>query len=313
MADHSEPLKDPPFDVEPFRSLYPFEDRWWTHNGLRYHYLDEGYGEPLFMLHGNPTWSFYYRELIKSLKGEYRVITLDQMGCGLSERPDEGHYDYTFETRVNDIEAFLDNLELKNNLTLIAHDWGGVIGSAVAVRNPNLFSRFILMNTAAFRKPDHKRAPWQLVFVHKIPILPTILLRGFNLFTRIATRVGVEKRISKEIRRGYEEPYNGWRNSLATLRFVQDVPFDNKHVSYPMIEYTDRHLNRLVGKPMLICWGEKDFIFDMDILEIWKKRFPGADFIKYSDAGHFVLEDATDRMIEDIKRFLKKNRIGEGG
>src|ERR1700726_1277861 len=101
---------------------------------LRLHYLDEGQGPPIVMLHGNPTWSYYYRDLVKGLCGEHRVIVPDHIGCGGSDKPGDDRYEYPLERRVFDLEALLDHLGLRDNLTLVLHDWGGMIGMAFAHR-----------------------------------------------------------------------------------------------------------------------------------------------------------------------------------
>jgi len=308
-----EDTKMAPFDISPYRELYPFKDRWWTHRGLRYHYIDEGKGEPVLMVHGNPTWSFHFRELVKALMGDHRVVAMDHMGCGLSDRPDDDLYDFSLRSRVDDLEAFLDHLGLNRGVTLVAHDWGGVIGSAVAVRHPERFSRFVLMNTAAFRMPEGKRLPFSLYFVKYTPVLPTVLIRGFNAFSFIASHIGAQRKLPKDVRRAYTAPYNSWRNRLATLRFVQDIPLVPRDRSYPTLKELDEGLHRLRGKPMMIIWGEKDFIFDLEIREVWRKRFPEARFESFPDAGHYVMEDARERIVELAREFLGNGPEGRGG
>ncbi len=293
-----------PFDITPYREHYPFKDRWWTHRGLKYHYLDEGEGDPVLMVHGNPTWSFYFRELVKALSKDHRVIVPDHMGCGLSDRPTDGEYDFSLRSRIDDLDSLMEHLGLKGNVTLIAHDWGGVIGSAVAVRHPERFSRFVFMNTAAFRMPEGKRLPFSLYFVKYTPILPTLMIRGFNAFSIIASHIGVEKKLAPDIRKGLTAPYNSWRNRLATLRFVQDIPLGPKDRSYSTLKELDDGLHKLKGRPMLIFWGEKDFIFDLEIRAVWKERFPEARFVNFPDAGHYVLEDARESIVKLTTEFL---------
>jgi haloalkane dehalogenase len=107
------------------KTLYPFESHFIDRNGLNYHYLDEGQGDPIVMVHGNPSWSFYYRNLASKLKESYRVIVPDHIGCGLSDKPDSTSYSFTLQERVDDLEALLDTLDIKKNITLVVHDWGG--------------------------------------------------------------------------------------------------------------------------------------------------------------------------------------------
>jgi haloalkane dehalogenase len=295
-----------PFDIAPYKGIYPFEHHWFKKNGLRYHYLDEGEGRPILMLHGNPTWSFMYRELVKELRSDHRCIVPDHMGMGLSDRPDDRKYDHRLASRIDDVESLLDHLGIERDITLIAHDWGGVIGAGVAERRPEAFSRFIFMNTAAFRMPSKKRLPLSLFYVKYGLISPTVMIRGFNAFSGIASRVGVKRKLDPLVRKGYVAPYNSWRNRLATLRFVQDIPLSPKDPSYPILKGIEENLPRLKGKPMLVIWGEKDFIFDLDILRIWRERFPEATFLTFPRAGHYVIEDAQSEIIETIKKDLRR-------
>src|SRR5712691_11792206 len=112
------------------RSLYPFASHFVDQGGLKQHYLDEGRGEPVVMLHGNPAWSFYYRNLVRALHDSYRAIVPDHIGCGLSDKPDDSRYDYSLRQRAKDLEALLDHLGVRQDITLVLHDWGGMIGMA---------------------------------------------------------------------------------------------------------------------------------------------------------------------------------------
>src|SRR5947209_19836323 len=151
--------------------------------GLRLHCLDEGEGEPVVMVHGNPTWSFYYRGLVDGLRDSYRTIVPDHIGCGLSDKPDDSRYDYTLESRIADREALLDHLGLDRGLTLVVHDWGGAIGLGYATRHPERVSRLVILNTAAFHLPKTKAFPWPLWLCRDTP-LGAFLVRGLNAFCR---------------------------------------------------------------------------------------------------------------------------------
>ena len=140
--------------------LYPFEGAYLDLSGNRLHYLDEGAGEPLVMLHGNPTWSFYYRNLVKAFRAEYRTIVPDHIGCGKSDKPQIDAYPYTLAQRVKDLERLLDHLGVGDNITLIVHDWGGMIGMAYATLHPEKIKRLVILNTGAFHLPESKPFPW---------------------------------------------------------------------------------------------------------------------------------------------------------
>jgi haloalkane dehalogenase len=277
-------------------------------HGLRYHYLDEGQGEPVVMLHGNPTWSFYYRDLVRGLCDDYRAVVPDHIGCGRSDKPDDSRYPYTLERRVRDLEGLLDHLGLRENLTLVLHDWGGMIGMAFASRHPERVRRLVVLNTAAFRLPRGKRLPWSLWLCRNTPLGP-LLVRGLNLFCRGAARYCARRPLPPDIRAGYLAPYDSWRNRVAVLRFVQDIPLRPGDPAYDLVSEVEDGLHRFRRLPVLVCWGECDFVFDADFLAEWQRRFPEAEVHRFPDAGHYVLEDTGAEIVPLIKDFLKRHPL----
>ncbi|HZV03653.1 MAG TPA: alpha/beta fold hydrolase [Gemmataceae bacterium] len=292
-------------------ALYPFPSHYLNLGGLRYHYLDEGGGEPLVMLHGNPTWSFYYRNLVLGLRDSYRTIVPDHIGCGLSEKPDDSQYEYCLRQRVADLEALLDHLELHDNLTLILHDWGGMIGMAFAHRHPERIKRLVILNTAAFPIPTDKRLPWSLK-LSRTPLLGPLFVRGLNAFCRGAIRYCVQKPLPSEVKNGYLAPYDSWRNRIAVLRFVQDIPLAPGDRGFDLVKAVADGLHRFASLPMLICWGERDFVFDRHFLDEWRRRFPSAEVHVFPDAGHYVLEDAGAEILPLIRDFLRRHPLATG-
>jgi len=288
---------------------YPFQGHSLALNGLRYHYLDEGQGEPVVMLHGNPTWSFYYRRLVLALRDSYRTIVPDHIGCGLSDKPDDGRYRYALEQRVSDLEALLEHLSVERDITLVVHDWGGMIGMAYATRHPERIRRLVVLNTGAFHLPATKRLPWSL-WLCRNTALGAWLVRGPNLFCRVGARVCCKRHpMSAALRQAYVAPYNSWANRIAVLRFVQDIPLRPGDPSYARVSEVQEKLALLRGVPMLICWGEKDFVFDRHFLAEWEARFPEAEVHRIPDAGHYVLEDAAEEIIPWIRRFLQDHPL----
>jgi len=280
-------------------------------NGFNYHYVDEGSGDPVVMVHGNPTWSFYYRALIKALSERYRTIVPDHIGCGLSDKPDDKTYDYKFKTRVDDLENLIENLEIKEKITLVLHDWGGFIGMAYALRHPERISRFVLMNTAAFLPPAGKPIPMTLKLIRSLKPLATLAVQGFNLFARGALFKNSYRGLSKDVKAGLIAPYNCWQNRIATLKFVQDIHLTQNNPSYGLVKKLDQTLEIFSNYPMLICWGEHDFVFDMDYLAEWQRRFPDAEVHRFPDAGHYVLEDVPDKITPLVDRFLNQESRDE--
>src|SRR5262249_22136183 len=154
-----------------------------------------GQAEPLVMVHGNPTWSFYFRDLVAGLRDRYRVIVPDHIGCGLSDKPGDDRYDYTLESRARDLETLLDHLGVRDNVTLVLHDWGGMIGMTWAHWHPERVKRLVILNTSAFLLPAGKVLPWQIWLVRNTPLGP-LLVRGLNLFSRGAVNSCVVKPLS---------------------------------------------------------------------------------------------------------------------
>lgn len=295
----------PSVDMTAFRHLYPFSSHFVEIDGLRCHYLDEGAGEPVVMVHGNPTWSFFFRNLVHALSPGYRVIVPDHIGCGLSDKPDEHRYDFRLATRIHDLEYLLDRLDLKNPVTLILHDWGGAIGMGYALRHRQRVSRIIVMNTAAFFPPAAKKLPLRLHLLKRFSALARPAVLGGNLFARSALFMAPRTPLSSAVKKGLCAPYNSWNNRLATYKFVEDIPLIPSHPSYPVLKWLDGNLHRLSSIPMMILWGMHDFVFDPDYLAEWHHRFPHARIRTYPDAGHYLLEDEPERIPAEILNFLK--------
>ncbi|HEY9723954.1 MAG TPA: alpha/beta fold hydrolase, partial [Oscillatoriaceae cyanobacterium] len=254
---------------------------------------------------GNPSWSFYYRNLARELASSHRVIVPDHIGCGLSDKPDDDRYDYTLESRVADLERLLDHLGVTQDITLVVHDWGGMIGFTYAHRHPHRIKRLVVLNTAAFLLPEGKPLPLALQIVRNTP-LGAWLVRGLNAFSAIASHVGCkENPMSAELRAAYQAPYDTWQNRIATLRFVQTIPLQPGDRDYALVRDVQDHLEQHRDVPMLICWGERDFVFDRDFLAEWRRRFPEATVHAFPRAGHYVLEDAADRVVPLIRDFVR--------
>jgi haloalkane dehalogenase len=258
------------------------------------------------MLHGNPTWSFYFRHLIKTFSSGYRTIAPDHIGCGLSDKPTAADYPYTLDRRVSDLDTFLSSLRLKEKITLVLHDWGGMIGMAWAVRHPERIGRIVVLNTAAFFPPDRKRLPLRLRFIRNASLLSKPAVLGFNLFARSALYMAAKKRIHKNIGKCFLAPYDSWKNRIATYRFVKDIPVRPSDASYDTVSTVSENLVRLKHLPVLICWGQHDFVFDLDYFNEWRQRFPEAEAHLLKDAGHYVLEDAPEKVAKYMSDFFIK-------
>lgn len=289
--------------LEAFQAAHPGRD--YDRGGLRLHYLDEGRGEPVVMVHGNPTWSFHYRGLVEALSPNFRTIVPDHIGCGLSDKPDDSRYAYTLASRVDDLEALLDDLRIQRDINLVLHDWGGMIGMTYAARHPERISRIVAMNTAAFHMPASKSFPWALWICRDTP-LGAWLVRGLNAFARGTAIIGCTKhRLPRVLRAAYAAPYDSWAHRIAIHRFVQDIPLRPGDRSYELVSWTQERLAGLRSIPLLVAWGMRDFVFDVPFLDEWVRRFPHAEVHRFERAGHYVLEDEQESLIPLIERFLR--------
>jgi cis-3-alkyl-4-acyloxetan-2-one decarboxylase len=289
-----------------FLARHPGHDLVLEH-GVKLHYLDEGEGEPVLMVHGNPSWSYYYRKLAEALSGDHRVIVPDHVGCGRSDKPTDDRYEYTLERRIRDLEQLVDHLKLDGGITLVVHDWGGAIGMGFAARHPEKIARLVILNTAAFHLPATKPFPWPLWLCRNTP-LSAWLVRGLNAFCRGTAYIGCKQsKMPRAVRDAYLAPYDSWANRIGIHRFVQDIPLRAGDRAYDLVTFMQDRLALFVDTPMLIGWGLRDFVFDRHFLAEWECRFPQAEVHRFPDAGHYVLEDAADELVPRIVEFLARH------
>jgi len=268
--------------------LYPFTPgAYTTPRGARMSYVDEGprRGEAVLLLHGNPTWSFYYRGLIRLLAPRVRCIAPDHIGMGLSDKP--AHYPYTLAQRIADVEGLVDALGL-TRVDLVLHDWGGAIGMGLAIRQPRRVGRVVLMNTAAF---PSDRVPARISLC-RTPGVGEFLVRGLNGFAEPATWMAMaHRRLTWPERRGYLFPYDSWSHRIGVYQFVRDIPLESGHPSRPTLEAIAAGLPALAQHPCLLLWGARDFCFDDSYLSRWRRLYPHARVERQPALGHYVLED----------------------
>ncbi len=290
-----------------WRRLYPFASREMLIDGLRCHYVDEGRGRPLLLVHGNPTWSFYWRSLLNGLSDSYRLVAPDQIGCGLSEKPSRSRYPYTLRRRINDLCRLIEHLDLRS-ITLVAHDWGGAVGMGAAVELPERFERFVLMNTAAF---PASRCPWR-IRVCRAPLLGPLAVQGLNLFARAALVMATARRagLPPEVRDGLLAPYDSWGHRAAIYQFVRDIPLSPRHGSYATLAGIAARLRQFENHPFCFFWGMRDWCFTPWFLDQWLARFPRAEVHRFDDAGHYVLEDVPERIVPALRAFLQTEQPG---
>lgn len=285
-------------ELAPIRDLYPFRTRRLAVPGGTLSYVDEGEGPPVVLVHGNPTWSFYYRHLIAGLRERHRVIALDHMGCGLSDKPQR--YPYRLANHIENLGRLIEQLGL-GSLDLVVHDWGGAIGMGWATQHPAQVRRLVVLNTAAFLSP---RLPLRIA-ICRLPLFGALAIRGLNGFAGAATVMAVEQPMPAAVRQGYLLPYDSWAHRVAHLRFVQDIPLHPSHPTWATVDAIDRELVILRDKPMLILWGGRDWCFNDHFLAGWLRRFPDAQAMRFDHAGHYVLEDVHHEIVPRVQRFLE--------
>jgi haloalkane dehalogenase len=283
------------------RRLYPFEPKIFACGQARMSYVDEGprSEEAVLLLHGNPTWSFYYRELVSALvRAGFRCVAPDHIGMGLSDKPQD--YPYCLGAHIENLAGLIAHLGLRR-VHLVVHDWGGAIGFGWAVQHPEKVGRIVILNTAAF---PSAQIPLRIRLC-RTPLIGEWLVRGLNGFTRSATRMAVHRRpLAADVKQGYLFPYDSWTNRIGVARFVADIPMNSAHPCMKTLEETAGRLTSLRDRKVMIAWGGADFCFNDWFFNRWREIFPQALIHYLPDAGHYVLEDAGEEIIPRITAFF---------
>jgi pimeloyl-ACP methyl ester carboxylesterase len=284
---------------------FPYASRTAAVNGHTMAYVDEGSGPPVVLVHGNPTWSFYYRSLLAALPPlGLRAIAPDHIGMGRSDKPSAAQYPHTLSRRVADFGAFVDGLELDGPVSLVVHDWGGAIALAWAVEHPERVDRLLVLNTGAFPLPPSKTIPWMLQAA-RLPVVGDLAVRRLNAFSLGSLVLGTGGTVlPQEARAGLLAPYDSPDHRVSVLQFVRDIPLGPEDPAHAVLARTESRLHLLRDKPTVVCWGMKDPVFDATVLEHLLGFLPQAEVHRYADAGHFVLEDAADRIVPLATRLL---------
>jgi pimeloyl-ACP methyl ester carboxylesterase len=285
---------------------YPFAHRFFDAPGGRMHWGEAGRGAPVLCVHGNPTWSFLYRNFARGLDGSARVIAPDLIGFGLSEKRAEVDA-YTIEGHVEDVSALVEALDLRG-ITLVVQDWGGPIGLGVAVRHPERFRALVVMNTIGF-VPDglgDGAGPPLALRVLRVPLLGEMLVQGLGLFNRVIVPAVIAKpeRKSDLVRRAYVDVQGSWDARAGTLAFPRLIPASPDDPVVGLLREEDAFVRGFEG-PVLIAWGMRDPAFPPALLEQWRERLPNARVIELPDAGHFVQEDAWEVVVPEVGALLR--------
>ncbi len=284
------------------REEYPFESHFFDVPAGRLHYVDEGSGQPVVMVHGNPAWSFLYRDLVKRLRVGYRCIAVDHLGFGLSGKPEE--WSYLPEDHGANLTALIDGLGLKN-ITLVVQDWGGPIGLSYAVTHPENVARIVILNTWAW---PVDREPYYLAFRALVGgSIGRMLIRRYNFFARTLMPLlfADRRKLSDAVHEHYLRPLADPEDRTGCLVLPKQVTGSSSWLG----RIRDG-LPALAARPVLIVWGMKDIAFREKELNRWERTFPGARSIRLSFAGHFVQEEAPDELAYAIGSFLEETAPG---
>ena len=289
-----------------FADEFPFAPHFFPVEGGQLHYVDEGQGETLLCVHGNPTWSFAWRHVIGQFAPQRRVVAVDHLGCGFSSKPQ--WFPYRLEHRIAHLRALIEGLDLRR-ITLVVHDWGGAIGLGVAGQIPERFARLVITNTGAFRS---RHMPWRIAAC-RWPLVGPLAVRGLNAFARAALVMAVEHpdRLTPAARRGLLAPYGNWHDRVAIQRFVEDIPRNSDHPSFATLLEVERGLARLTHLPALLVWGERDWCFTPAFRQEFERRLPRAESLPIADAGHYVFEDARETLLARMAAFFETHPLSD--
>ena len=265
-------------------------------------YIDEGTHDKdvILCVHGNPTWSFYYRRVIEQFKDTHRVIAVDNLGCGRSDRPSQSDFDYTLASHRDNLVSLIDQLNL-DRITLLAHDWGGAIGLSALVARRERYKRIMLLNTAAFPPPY---VPWRIAAC-RFPVLGTAAVRGLNAFAKAAITMAMSRnKMDSQTAKGLLAPYDSWQNRVAIDAFVRDIPMSKSHPTFKTLSELEAALPSLADLPTLLVWGMKDWCFRPECLRRFQQVWPQTQSVEIDDAGHYVIEDAPAETLDAIASFV---------
>lgn len=279
------------------RTEYPFESHYIEISGRQMHYVDEGSGRPILMVHGTPTWSFMYRKLIKGLSDSYRVIAPDNLGFGLSEQPYEG----VPQTHAENLTEFIEKLDLKD-ITLVVHDFGGPIGLSYAINNPDNVRNMVLFNTWMWSREDEP-AIQALSFILGGSV-GKFLYTQLNFSARFLLRSmwGEKRPLTPEIHRHYINAFPTPESRLAAWVMARELMGSRKWFAEL---WEQRH--KIAGEKVFLAWGLKDAGFPRDFLTTFEELFIGEVVSVLPYAGHVVPDEQGEEILPQLRDFLEKH------
>lgn len=288
---------------ETFEGTFPFAPHYYSANGIDLHFVDEGNGEPIVMVHGDPTWGYLYRNFISPLSQHYRCVVPDQMGMGKSATPQDRSL-YHLQQHCANLEALLLHLEL-HNITLVLHDWGGPVGLGFATRHPERIKNLVLMNTWAFAPWPGGPFPRLLELIRSERGEMFVLKRNGYLEPALLGTTHHTEKLTQTVMNAYRAPFPSPESRLAMLCWSRDIPVQETDASYAEMKRIEHGLSQFRNTPILLLWGMKDPVLSPSVLRLWQEVYPHAITHELEDASHFLQEDAPERIVQWIGDFLE--------
>ncbi len=266
------------------------------------HFVDEGGGEPLVLVHGDPSWAYLYRRFIPSLARRWRCVAPDHMGMGKSDAPPEP-YPYRLRHHIDNLEALLLRLDL-HNVTLVLHDWGGPVGLGVAVRHPQRIKRLVLMNTWAFASWPGAPFPRLVELIRSTRGEKFVLEKNGYVEPALLGTTAHPENLTATVMAAYRAPFPTPESRRALLCWSRDIPTGPDDPSYADLQRIEQALPQFAAIPVLLIWGMQDPVLTEPVLRMWQRLYPHATTHELEDASHFLQEDAPERIVGWIEQFL---------
>jgi len=315
-----------------WRSLYPYDSHYLALGSqrasggaqVRLHYIDEGprgvsselarhkpssdrfdtsgvqhRASSILCVHGNPTWSFYYRSIVDRFSATNRVVAVDHIGCGMSDKPPQ--YTYTLQQHTDNLVALIDAIDMQR-IVMVVHDWGGAIGLGAALRRLDRMAGLVVLNTGAFPPPY---VPLRIAAC-RLPWIGSFAMRHLNAFARAATVMAIDRlpRLETKVRDGLLAPYDTAAHRVGIDGFVKDIPMSKTHPTFATLQKLESDLPKLGQLPIRLVWGMKDWCFTPECLRRFKVAWPNASVCELSDVGHYVMEEAAAEVSEELAELV---------
>lgn len=281
------------------KTEYPFAENYYHINGYNLHYIEVGQGPTILFVHGTPSWSFDFRNVIKELKSDFKCIAVDHLGFGLSDKPEQ--YDYSTQNHSKTLEKFILDMQLKD-ITLVVHDFGGPIGLNFAIRHPEIVKNIVVLNSwlwSSKADPDFIK----LTKILKSPLLP-FLYRYLNFSPRlILPKSFGDHKISGKLLKQYTKPFANKTQRNGALAFAKSLLNDQD-----WFEVLWETKDPIASKPTLFIWGMKDPVIKPHNLDKFRSGFPNSKVVQFESSGHFPQEEESGKVAKVIKEFLQPSR-----